>query len=224
MEALAELGALLAATWNVTVAALLLRSNAIGLDEDRSGPVILTIALVGSVSLMLGQSAVLFVNRLSPRRFALSVVVNAAIFVVGLVIWAAAIWLSARVVLSTSAPLTSVVRSVGLGCAPFLFGILIFLPYAGLLVARILYVWSLLIVLSAVRSVLDIGFFQALLCVGAGWILMLIAGNTVGRPIVRVRDWILRRAAGRTRLLPIEEALALFADEPFRGGAKSRRR
>jgi hypothetical protein len=99
---------------------------------------------------MLGQSAVLFVNRLSPSRFALSVVVNAAIFVVGLVIWAAAIWLSARVVLESAASLASVARSVGLGCAPFLFGILIFLPYAGPLIARILYVWSLLIVLGAV--------------------------------------------------------------------------
>jgi hypothetical protein len=224
VDALAELGAFLSATWNVTVAALLLRPDAIALDDAQSGPVILTIALAGSVSLMLGQSAVLFVNRLPPRRFVLSVVVNAAIFVVGLVIWAAAIWLSARVVLDTSALLASVARSVGLGCAPFLFGTLIFLPYVGLLVARILYVWSLLIVLSAVRSVLDVGYFQALLCVGTGWLLMLLAGNTVGRPIIRVRDWIQRRAAGRTRLLPIEEALAPIAEDPRRGGAKSGRR
>jgi hypothetical protein len=181
-------------------------------------------AVAGSVSLMLGQSAVLFVNRLTPRRLALTVLVNAAVFIVGLVIWAAAIWLSAHVVLESTTPLAMVARCVGLGCAPFLFGILIFLPYAGPLIARILYVWSLLIVLGGVRYVLDAGFLQSLSCVGAGWLLMLLAGNTVARPVVRAREWLRRRAAGRVRLLSIEEAMTAYAEEPRGGGAVGGRR
>jgi hypothetical protein len=224
VAALAELGAFLAAVWDVTVAALLLRPDAVALAAAQSRAVILAIASAGGVSLMLGQSAVLFVNRLSPRRFALSVAVNAAIFVVGRAIWAVAIWVSARVVVDADAPIAAVVRSVGLGCAPFLFGILIFLPYAGPLIARVLSVWSLLIVLSAVRSVLDAGFLQALICVGLGWLLVLIAGNMVARSVVRMRDWIQLRAAGRTRLLTIEEALTSITEDPYRSGAADGRR
>jgi hypothetical protein len=35
--------------------------------------------------------------------------------------------------------------------------------------------------------VLD-GFLQALICVGSGWLLLLLTGNTVGHPVVRARD------------------------------------
>jgi hypothetical protein len=224
VEALADISAFVAAVWDVTVAALLLRPDAITRDDAQAGPAIFAIALTGGVSLTLGQSVVLFVNRLTPRRFALSVMVNAAIFVVGLVLWAAAIWLSARVVLDTTAPLATVVRSVGLGCAPFLFGILIFLPYVGPLVARILYVWSLLIVLTSVRSVLDAGFLQALICVGVGWLLLLVAGNTVGRPVVRARDRFQRRPAGRAPRLPFEEVRTPVAEDPRSGDSAGGRR
>lgn len=224
MEPLTTLGALLSAVWDVAVAALLLRPDAITIDHVQSGPVILTIALAGSVSLMLGQSAVLFINRLTPRRLVLSVIVHAAIFVIGLAIWAVVIWLSAYVVLDISAPLAMVVRCVGLGCAPFLFGILIFLPYAGPLIARILYVWSLLIVLNAVSTALHVGLLSSLICVGAGWLLVLWTGNTVARPVVRARDWIQRRAAGRARLLPLEEAAMARVEDRRSGGAADGRR
>jgi hypothetical protein len=218
VEPLTTLGAFISAVWDVTVAALLLRPDAITIDQAQSGPVILAVALAGSVSLMLGQSAVLFINRLTPRQLVLSVIVNAAIFVIGLVIWAAAIWLSAYIVLDINAPLAEVVRCVGLGCAPFLFGILIFLPYAGPLIARILYTWSLLIVLNAVSSALHAGLLPSLICVGVGWLLVLWVGNTVARPVVRARDWIQRRAVGRVRLMSLEETLTGHVEDNRTGG------
>ena len=101
---------------------------------------------------------------------------------------------------------------------PPCIGILNFLPYAGPLLARILYVWSLLIVLNAVSSALHAGLLPSLICVGAGWLLVLWAGNTVARPVVRTRDWIQRRAAGRVRLMSPDETLTRHVEDHRTGG------
>ena len=66
----------------------------------------------------------------------------------------------------------TVAQIIGLAAAPFLFGFFILAPYFGTLWERVLNVRSLLITLSAVRYTFQHGFRPALLCVGAGWLLM----------------------------------------------------
>jgi hypothetical protein len=51
-----------------------------------TGRVILVIAILGGAGLLLGQSVILFVNRVRPLRFALSLLLNDVIFTISLLI------------------------------------------------------------------------------------------------------------------------------------------
>jgi hypothetical protein len=172
----------------------------------------LTIALLGGASLLIGESVVLFLNRITPVRLVLSLVLNAVIFVAGLAIWAAALWVVGGMLFGNPPRLMVMVRLVCLSSAPFVFGFLILIPYFGAVIARILYVWTFLIMLSAVRFSFGIGLAEALLLVGAGWLLLLGFNATIGRPILAVQEWAWRKIAGQKRFQSPRELLTHFAE------------
>ncbi|NTU86055.1 MAG: hypothetical protein HGA45_43130, partial [Chloroflexales bacterium] len=69
-----------------------LRLNPRVFELVESGPnagwVITLIAILGGASLLIGQSVILFVNRVRPARFAISLLVNGLVFTISLVVWA----------------------------------------------------------------------------------------------------------------------------------------
>lgn len=158
--------------------------------------VVLTVAFIAGVSLLLGQSVVLFLNRVSKTRFIITLVLNAVIYVINLAIWSVVIWFVATFAFGVDQPIGIGAMTILLGSAPFVFGFFILIPYIGIILTRILYAWSFLITLVLVQAVFGIGWLQALACVGLGWLLLLIANRTVGKPIVAVRDRIFRRFTG----------------------------
>jgi hypothetical protein len=158
--------------------------------------VILVIAMLGGASLLLGQSAILFVNRVKPSRFALSLVLNGVIFTAGLVIWALAIWLTGSLMFAEEPRLGDVLRMVGLGAAPYVFGFLILIPYAGDFIEKVLSAWSFIIVLAGIAYLYHIEYWSALLCVGIGWVLVNVLTRLIGRPIIALRDAIWKRVTG----------------------------
>lgn len=79
------------------------------------------------------------------------------------------------------------------------YGFLILLPYLGPFVQRLLYTWSFIIALRAVAYTFHVGFFPALLCVGLGWLIIMLLTATIGRPLVAFRNWFWYRLTG-TRL------------------------
>src|SRR6187397_3344124 len=81
----------------------------------------LWIAFLGGVSLMLGQSVVLFANRVSRRRFAACLAVAGLVYVAGLAVWGVSIWLSARI-FGIDIPTGAIAFAVCVGQAPLLFG------------------------------------------------------------------------------------------------------
>ncbi|MFV9504699.1 MAG: hypothetical protein AB4911_09050 [Oscillochloridaceae bacterium umkhey_bin13] len=68
-------------------------------------------------------------------------------------VWGTTIWLSARLLFRVDDSYAPVLRMVTLGAAPFVFGFLVLIPYAGTFIGRVLGVWSLLIVLAAVNFI-----------------------------------------------------------------------
>ena len=90
--------------WVGTVEAMRLNPRAFDFVSATSGTgwVILAIAILGGASLLLGQSVILFLNRISPGRFALSLALNGVTFTLGLSIWALAIWATWRLLFPAS--------------------------------------------------------------------------------------------------------------------------
>lgn len=178
-----------------------------------SGWVILVIALLGGASLLIGQSVILFVNRVKPGRFAMSLAMNGIIFTIGLVVWALAIWFVGWLLFDTPPTLRVVTRMVGLGAAPYFFGFLVLAPYLGNFIGRVLAIWSFLIVLAGINYLFPHGFWEALILVGLGWLLMMAVSYLVGKPIVAMRNNLWHRIAGSDLDTSVQDILLSFSSQ-----------
>jgi hypothetical protein len=87
--------------------------------------------LLAGVSLTIGQSVVLFLNRVSPGRFALALVLGGLELVLEALIWITSVWIVVGLLGASRPHLVETLDVIGLAYAPFLFGVLIFLPYVG---------------------------------------------------------------------------------------------
>jgi Yip1 domain len=159
----------------------------------------LTILILAGISLTLGQSVVLLSNKVTPRRFVSSILLNGAIFVVSVLIWVAIFQLVGRLVFGVKVPFFQMARAVSLAYAPLLLSFFVLLPYLGSFLDHVLDVWSFLAMLVALSVTLHLDFWQALVCALLGWVLIQLLKYTIGRPIVTLQRW-LRQAVAGTKL------------------------
>jgi hypothetical protein len=174
----------------------------------------LAIALLGSVSLMLGQSIVLFANQVSRRRFLACLLVAGSVYFVGLVVWAATIKFVATFVFALDASNRVIALAVCLGQAPRVFAFLILLPYVGASIQRALDAYSLVVVVAALSAMLDIDIWPALGLALAGWALQAGLDELLHRPLAGMRTWLWRASTGRPtpiRSHEVADALSAYA-------------
>jgi hypothetical protein len=174
----------------------------------------LLVAFLGGVSLTLGQSAVLFANQVTPRRFVLLLFGGALTYVFGLVVWGVTIWLAASYGLRHAVSLEMVIFAVCLGQAPMLFGMLVLLPYMGTGIHRLLDVYSLLVVVVALSTLMGVRLWEALLAAGAGWALRALLTTLLERPLGGVQLWLWRAASGQATRIDLADALPELAVRP----------
>jgi hypothetical protein len=190
----------------------------------RSGWVVLTIAILGGAGLLLGQSVIMFVNRVRPGRFLLTLLLNGIVFTISLLIWALAIWAIGSLAFPTQPSLGLVTRLVGLSAAPYVFGLFVLVPYLGEAIYRGLSIWSSLIAAGATAYSFQVGWWPAFLVVGASWLLIWALSNTIGRPVVALRNRVWQRAAGTSLDASVADILTQFAtgtaEGEQRGGPK----
>lgn len=158
-------------------------------------PVIpLQIVALAGLSESIGQSAILFANRVTPRRFIISLFVSALIYVGGFFMWVFSITVVAGVLFQRTGMLSAVAGAVSLSYVPLLFGFLTFLPYLGSPIIKGLYLWAFLAQVAELRFALGLNHAQAVLCSMGGALFILIIRATVGRPVIwlenRVRNWV----------------------------------
>lgn len=205
-----------------------LRLNPLVFEIVESGPnagwVIALIAILGGASLLIGQSVILFVNRVRPARFVVSLLVNGLVFTISLSVWAVAIWLTGKLLFPNSIPLRTVARMVGLGAAPYIFGFLVLIPYLGSFIGKVLDVWSFLVVLAGITYLANGTLWPALVCTGVGWLLVTVMSLTIGRPIVALRNRLFKRVAGTSLDASVADILTGYATDergpaaPTKGG------
>ncbi len=156
----------------------------------------LSVVALAGLSEALAQSLVLFINHISPRRFGLALMLSVGTHIAGYFFWTASIWVVGSYLFDSIASYTTVGRAVGLAYAPQLLGFFILTPYLGSLFALILAVWSLLATVIAVQAALDLPMWQAVICSGVGWLLLIVWRRTLGRPLLAFERWLQRRTAG----------------------------
>jgi hypothetical protein len=86
------------------------------------------------------------------------------------------------------------------------------MPYVGSVLSKVLYVWSLIIAVNAVEYAFGLSFAAALACVGIAWLLMMLLTNTIGRPIVAVRNRLWERVVGTQRDVRVIDVISVLPE------------
>jgi hypothetical protein len=195
--------------------ALSLNRNELAMAATSPGALMasLWIAFFGGASLMLGQSVVLFANRVSRRRFAACLAIAGLVYAAGLVVWGVTIWASARI-FGYDIPARTITFAVCVGQAPLLFGFLSLFPVLGTSIQRILMVYSLLVVVAALSAVLEVRVWQAALLAALGWLVRAGLDRALTRPLSGARAWLWRASTGRPTPITRADALATLVSEP----------
>jgi hypothetical protein len=168
------------------------------------------IVVLAGLSEALGQSIVLFASRVKKRRFVFSLVFSALVYTFSFFFLSLCVWLVARFIFGLVVPFDVIVRTVGLGYAPYLFSFFILAPYFGNPISVILSLWSLLAINLGLTTVLGLGLSQTLLCTLLGWALVQLLQRTIGRPLVGGVRWLRRRVAGAPVVTSRAELRELF--------------
>jgi hypothetical protein len=177
------------------------------LDQGAAGlRLSLAVVFVAGVSAAAGQSVALFVNRVAPRRFVLSLLLSGAVFTLVYLFWSTSLWLIATYVFGRPRPFLNALRTVGLAYSPELFGFLVLTPYFGSFIAAALSVWNLLAIVVATRAVFHLTTLEGVASAALGWILLQLLQRTIGRPVLGLGRRLRIAVAGR-RLISFDEAL-----------------
>jgi len=192
-----------------------------------AGRLAVIVVVLAGLSESVGESVVLFANRVKPKHFVRSLFISAFIFAFTYFFLAASIWAVARLFFVPDASFRQISTVVALAQAPRLFGFLVFLPYFGLATSVLLWIWGLLATTVGVVELLALTAWQAAAVVALGSLLLLTLQRTIGRPLLALARIARRRAAGVdliTDRRKLRELIDSGPDEGLRPHVPERRR
>ncbi len=158
-------------------------------------PSVLVVIFAG-LSLAIGQSIVLFINRVKPIRFVFSLLLNAVLFTFGFLFLAFSTWLICLLPSSVDVPFRTLIKVFGFSYAPQLFSFLGALPYAGLPILNILSVWRLLAAVVGFEAAAGVDGATAFGYVAFGWVALQFLEGSIGQPIAKLGQALAERVAG----------------------------
>jgi len=154
------------------------------------------VVLLAGLSLAIGQSIILFINRVQPVRFVFSLLLNAVLFTFGFLFLVFSTWLIGWIPGFVRVPWSDLVKALGLSYAPLEFSFLAALPYAGIPIFNVLSVWHLLAMVVGFSTIAQVNASQAFVHVAVGWCVLHLVQGTIGQPIARLGQRLAERVAG----------------------------
>jgi hypothetical protein len=220
---LSSLGGWITAFWRAVGGALALRDAVFAAVTTEPGglAVALLVLLVAGVSLGLGQSVVLFANRVAPRGFALSLLGSALLLAVSASLWALSAWAIGRLLYGVQIGLSDLYALICLGFAPAVFGFLVLLPYFGNWLFQLMRLYGLAIVLVGVGTVAGLSFWPALVTVGLGWVIFETLTRLPLFDLDRMPLWLWRLLTGRKERYAADALALRLADDVHRWVAET---
>ena len=217
-----SLGGFLATLWDVIVGVLTLDPEVFvaTLNTPGAWKIALAILFLAGASDMLGQSAVLFANRVTPRRFLVSMIASAFLLVLSAVVWAVSIWLVVVFVFALDGKFSRIVILVALSYAPLILSFAVLLPYFGNTIYHFLRIWSLVALIVGVKAVAAAVFWQGILACLIGWLFIQLIIHIPIFKIKAVDAWVWKVMTGTTKRLDsqtIADQLAESRGKTIRG-------
>ena len=156
----------------------------------------LLVVLLAAVSEAVGQSIVLFINRVRPWRFVLAQAIAILSHIIGYALWASAIWLAVWFVFGVREPVVATFVVVGLAYAHQLFDFFEMMPWMGNTFGLLLSLWSMAAVVVAIQYGMGLALWQAALTGIISWAGIQLFRRSLGRPIYALGRYIQEGAAG----------------------------
>jgi len=182
---------------------------------DNGGLIAVVILLAGGLSRSLGQSFVLFANKVSAGRFAVSLVTSAVLYAAGYGLYALCTWAVARLS-GMQLPLAELWIVLAVSYVPFVFSIFEALPYVGIAVMWLLRMWQLLAMVVGIAAVGRVSVGQAFVFAGLGWLGLAIGEQTIGRPLSQLGIKMMNAVTG---VALAQTPAAVFDDSTDLSGA-----
>lgn len=203
----AALGAVLALVWDVLqsdpeVARRLL-------DGDMLWPAF-GVLMLAALSIGIGHSSVLFLNRIRPLRVGVAAAVGLLWILLLRLVEALVTWAVARVVTGQSPPWQLLLTIFLLATAPHVFHAFTFLPWLGLLIGRVLDIWSFLVLFVLIGSVYRIPAPEAMAITASGWLVIQVLSRVLARPLSWLGSRLWTLATGTAVLITPGDILAGF--------------
>jgi hypothetical protein len=169
----------------------------VAVQQSRQGfwIALIVVGLAG-LSQALGQSLVLFINQVRPRRFILAMMASTIGYMGGYGLWLVSVWLVGVYAFGAQISWMTVAAAVGLAYAPQLLAFFELTPFLGSPFGVLLSLWTLLAIVTAVRAGFGLETWQAVVASGLGWLLLQGWRRTIGAPVYALGRWIEQRAAG----------------------------
>ena len=171
-----------------------------------------TVAIIAGASTLLGNSAVLFLNRVRGLRFVFSLVLNGLAMAGLYALQAVVVWVLGPLVIGRTQEWSLVFRGVMLSTAPLAFGVFALAPYVGPAIARLLQAWGAVVLWMIVRGLYDVGLWPALAVTLGAWGVMQLASWAFAKPVAAIGNRVWRLVSGRPLMLTGQD---LLSGQPF---------
>lgn len=166
------------------------------------------VAVLASLSTMLGHSAVLLLNRIGGLRLLSTLALNAAVLSFLRIMQAGITWAVTSLVLGRPIPLLPLVLVALLSLAPQVFGVVTAVPHAGLFVGRVLEAWQYLVLVVGVSATFGVTLLTALGITLGGWTVMQMVSRLLRAPATWLGSKLWTLATGRPTMVTARDILA----------------
>jgi hypothetical protein len=193
------LGGFLSTMWEVIKAVLSLNPKVFIAAVYLPGAwkLALAIVFVAGISDILGQSVVLFANRVSPRRFIVSTVMSGFLLIVSVLFYAFTIWLIVKFVMGLERSyFSTILILVSLSYAPLVFSFFTLLPYMGNFIYQTVRIWSLLALVAGVAAIAQSHFWVGIGACLLGWLFIQFITHMPIFKIKAIDAWVWRVMTG----------------------------
>ena len=182
--------------------------------------VALVVVLAASLSQVLAQSVILFVNRVTPVRFVFTLLIGAVLLASGYLFLVLSTWLISFAPFTVEAPFDVVARTLGFSYAPLIFSIFGAMPYLGEPILSVLSLWQLLAMIVGFAAASSASVWQAFGTVALGWFTLWALQRTIGQPIAQFGHWLACQVAG-VELVTKRERFPAILQKRLRSFAKN---
>ena len=155
------------------------------------------ILLLATFSLLIGNSVVLFANRVSRTQFIRSLLAFAFLFLLTFFFWTLSVQFLAGLLFQVHKPFIDVFIIVSYSFTPFFLGFLILLPHFGHYLYALLRVWVVMNLITHVANAYEFGLFKALAVSVLGWLLLELITSLSFLKLDVIKRWFLKFTTGK---------------------------